>query len=160
MSSDWDYTRVDFKGSMDGKIAQQVSTFYDSVQIVHGPVNLPIDTIDPDHLPPDAGSMRCERTLEFSQGPKSPVHPKGYQQLVGKGNAQIEGRGFYANADEISFDGSKGLYMLRAHGNQSAMIAQDTDQGARREASGRRIEFIPATKTVKVDWATGATGSP
>ena len=160
VSSDWDYTRVDFKGSMDGKIAQQVSTFYDSVQIVHGPVSLPNETIDPDHLPPDAGSMRCERTLEFSQGPKSPVHPKGYQQLVGKGNAQIEGRGFYANADEISFDGSKGLYMLRAHGNQSAMIAQDTDQGARREASGRRIEFIPATKTVKVDWATGATGGP
>ncbi|MBS0203445.1 MAG: hypothetical protein JSS49_11135 [Planctomycetes bacterium] len=159
VSSDWDYTQVDFKGSMEGKITQQVSTFYDSVQIVHGPVSLPNMTIDPDHLPPDAGSMRCEKTLEFSQGPKSPVHPKGYQQLVGKGNAQIEGKGFYANADEISFDGSKGLYMLRAHGNQSAMIAQD-DHGKRREASGRRIEFIPATQKVKVDQATGASGGP
>lgn len=157
VTSDWDYTRIDFKGRMIGNLEQHRSTFHNSVMIVHGPVNLPNETIDPDHLPADAGSMRCEM-LEFMHHAKTASHPKGYQQLVGKINAQIEGRGFYANADEISFDGSKGLYMLRAHGNQSAMIAQDNDKGPRREASGRRIEFIPATRTVKVDWATGATG--
>ena len=159
VTSDWDYTRVDFKGRMTGKIEPQRSTFHDSVLIVHGPVDLPNETIDPDHLTPLAGSMRCQK-LEFSHQSKGPDNPKDFQQLVGWGNAQIEGRGFYANADEISFDGSKGLYILRAHGNQSAMIAQDTEQGPRREASGRRIEFIPATKTVKVDWASGATGGP
>lgn len=159
VTSDWDFTRVDFKGRMTGYIDRQQSTFYDSVMIVHGPVNLPNESIDPDHLPSSAGSMRCEE-LWFAHQSKTAAHPNGFQQLVGKRNAQIEGRGFYANADEISFDGSKGLYMLRAHGNQSAMIAQDTEQGPRREASGRRIEFIPATRTVKVDWATGATGGP
>jgi hypothetical protein len=159
VSSEWDFTRVDFKGRMTGHIEPQRSTFHDSILIVHGPVALPNEAIDPDHLPPLANSMRCEK-LEFAHQSKGPDQPKGYQQLVGWGNARIEGRGFYANADEISFDGSKGLYMLRAHGNQSAMIAQDTDQGTRREASGRRIEFIPSTRTVKVDWANGATGSP
>ena len=159
VTSEWDFTRVDFKGRMTGHIEPQRSTFHDSVMIVHGPVGLPNETIDPDHLPPLAGSMRCE-TLEFAHQSKGPNQPKDYQQLAGWGNARIEGRGFYANADEISFDGSKGLYMLRAHGNQSATIAQDTDQGTRREASGRRIEFIPSTRTVKVDWANGATGSP
>jgi len=156
VSSDWDFTRVDFKGRMTGNLEPQRSTFHDSVLIVHGPVSLPNETIDPDHLPAQAGSMRCEK-LEFTHQSKGPQNPRAYQQLVGWGNAQIEGRGFYANADEISFDGSKGLYMLRAHGNQSATIAQDTDQGPRHEAAGRRIEFIPATRTVKVDWATGAS---
>lgn len=156
VSSDWDFTRIDFKGRMTGHIEPQRSTFHDSVLIVHGPVNLPNETIDPDHLPQLAGSMRCEK-LEFTYLSRGPNQPRDYQQLVGWGNAQIEGRGFYANADEISFDGSKGLYMLRAHGNQSATIAQDSDQGPRHEAAGRRIEFIPATRTVKVDWATGAS---
>ena len=159
VTADWDFTRVDFKGQMTGKIEPQLSTFRDSVLIVHGPVNRLSEMIDPDHLTPQAGSMRCEN-LEFAHHAKGPNQSNAYQQLVGWGNAQIEGRGFYANADSISFDGSKGMYMLWAHGNQSAMIAQDTDQGRRNEASGRRIEFIPATKTVKVDWANGATGSP
>ena len=91
---------------------------------------------------------------------KGPNHPEDYQQLVGKVNARIEGRGFYANASEISYDGAKGLYMLRSYGNQTATIAQEDKNGRRHEASGRRIEFIPATKTVKVDRATGASGSP
>jgi hypothetical protein len=158
VTSEWAFTKVDFKGRMTGNIDRQRSTFHDSVLIVHGPMNPP-NTIDADHLPPLAGSMRCDK-LEFTHKSKGPNQPKAYQQLVGWGNAQIEGRGFYANADEISFDGAKGLYMLRAHGNQSAMIAQDADVGGRREASGRRIEFIPATKSVRVDWATGAVGSP
>jgi hypothetical protein len=39
------------------------------------------------------------------------------------------------------------------------MIALD-NKGKRHEASGRRIEFIRETQTIKVDWATGASGSP
>ena len=158
VSALWNFTRVDFKGVMTGNIDLQLSTFHGSVLIVHGPVDRPNDTIDSDHLTPQAGSMRCDK-LQFAYRSKGPNQPTDYQQLVGWGNAQIEGRGFYANADEISFDGSKDLYMLRAHGNQSAMIAQDTENGRRNEASGRRIEFIPKTQTVKVDWATGASGS-
>lgn len=157
-AAEWTFTRVDFKGRMLGKIHEQSSTFYDSVLIVHGDVDRPGDTIDADHLTKEAGSMRCDQ-LEFTHHSKGPGQPKDYQQLVGKGNTRIEGFGFYANASEISYDGAKGLYMLRSHGNQSAMIAQDNN-GRRHEASGRRIEFIPATKTVKVDWATGASGSP
>jgi lipopolysaccharide export system protein LptA len=159
VSSEWTFTRIDFKGQMIGKIREQSSTFYDSVLIVHGPVERLTDKIDADHLPPLAGSMRCDE-LEFSHHSKGPNHPADYQQLVGKVNARIEGRGFYANASEISYDGAKGLYMLRSYGNQNATIAQEDNKGRRHEASGRRIEFIPATKTVKVDRATGASGSP
>ena len=157
VASDWDYTRIDFKGRMTGNIKRQRSKFHDSVRIVHGPVKLPIETIDADNLPPEAGSMRCEE-LEFVHQPKGPDHPKAYQELVGKGNAQIEGLGFYGIADDISYDGSKGLYMLRANGNQNAMVSRDSERGPRGNATGRRIEFIPSRSVVFVDRATGASG--
>jgi len=157
VASDWDYTRIDFKGHMTGNIERQRSMFHDSVRIVHGPVKLPNETIDSDNLPAEAGSMRCEK-LEFAHQPKGRDTPKAYQQLVGHGNAQIEGRGFYAIADEISFDGSKGMYMLRAHGNQNAMVSRDSERGPRGNATGRRIEFIPSRNVVLVDRASGASG--
>lgn len=157
VASDWDYTRIDFKGRMTGNIENQRSMFHDSVRIVHGPVKLPNETIDPDNLPAEAGTMRCEE-LEFSHHRKDANNRTAYQQLVGKRNAEIEGRGFYANADEISYDGAKGLYMLRAYGNQNAMVARDSERGPRGNAAGRRIEFIPSTNFLSVDRVTGASG--
>ena len=64
----------------------------------------------------------------------------------------------YGIADDISYDGSKGLYMLRANGNQNAMVSRDSERGPRGNATGRRIEFIPSRSVVFVDRATGASG--
>ncbi len=157
VASDWKYTRIDFKGCMTGDIKGQRSRFHDSVRVVYGPVKLPNDTIDADNLPAEAGAMRCDK-LEFSYHPRTADNPAAYQQLVGKGNAEIEGRGYYANADEISYDGAKGLYMLRANGNQNATITRDSEGGPRGNASGRRIEFIPSTKFLSVDRVAGVSG--
>jgi hypothetical protein len=81
-----------------------------------------------------------------------------YQQLVGKHNAEIEGRGFYGNADQISYDGAKGLYMLRAHGKQEATISRDSERGPRDSVTSRRLEFIPSTNFLSADRVTGASG--
>jgi hypothetical protein len=157
VASDWKYTRIDFKGRMDGNLKGQRSRFYESVRIVYGPVKLPNEAIDADNLPAEAGTMRCDE-LELTHHGKDAKTPTAYQTLFGKGNAEIEGRGFYANADAISYDGAKGLYMLRANGNQNAMITRDAEGGPRGSASGRRIEFIPATKFLSVDRVTDASG--
>jgi len=165
VNPEWDFTRIDFKGRMtgslvmyakSGSINRQTSNFDNSVTIVHGPVDLP-NEIDADHLPAEAASMRCEK-LEFQHYAKGPNNSVAYQKMLGTGNAQIEGRGFYANADEISFDGSKKLYILRAWGTQNATISHDSDKGPREEASGRRIEFNRVLKKIKVDLVSGATG--
>lgn len=157
VASDWNYTRVDFKGKMTGQIELQRAMFHDAVWIVHGPVKSPIDVLDRDKLTGDAGSMRCEQ-LEIVHQEKGPNNPVAYQQLVGHGNAQIEGRGFYATADEISFDGSKGLYMLRAHGKESATVARDSERGPPTETSARRIDFTPSRNALIVHGASGASG--
>lgn len=157
VASEWSYTRVDFKGKMTGHIERQRATFHDAVWIVHGPVKSPIETLNRDKLTGDAGSMRCEQ-LEIVHQEKGPNNPVAYQQLVGHGNAQIEGRGFYATADEISFDGSKGLYMLRAHGKENATVARDSERGPPTETSARRIDFTPSRNALIVHGASGASG--
>ncbi len=157
VASEWNYTRVDFKGKMTGHIERQRATFHDAVWIVHGPVKSPIDSLNRDKLTGDAGSMRCEQ-LEIVHQEKGPNNPVAYQQLVGHGNAQIEGRGFYATADEISFDGSKGLYMLRAHGKENATVARDSERGPPTETSARRIDFTPSRNALIVHGASGASG--
>ncbi len=157
VASEWNYTRVDFKGKMTGQLELQRAMFHDAVWIVHGPVKNQGDTLNRDKLTGDAGSMRCEQ-LEIVHQEKGPNNPVAYQQLVGHGNAQIEGRGFYATADEISYDGSKGLYMLRAHGKENATVARDSERGPPTETSARRIDFTPSRNALIVHGASGASG--
>lgn len=158
LASDWNYTRVEFKGRMEGKIDLQRSRFEDSVRIIHGPVKLPNEKIDSDNLPVGASSMRCENG-ELMNHPKSTRNVNPYQQLVGTGNVEIEGHGFYANADEVSFDGSKNLYTLRAHGNHNATISHESSKN---QGAGRSIRFILSTKGLEqliIDGATGASNA-
>ncbi|MEQ9068723.1 MAG: hypothetical protein RLO18_18445, partial [Gimesia chilikensis] len=54
----WNYTRIDFNGKMAGNVSQRSTTFDDRVQITYGGVKRPLDTINPDQLPPNAGWMR------------------------------------------------------------------------------------------------------
>ncbi|MBM4075515.1 MAG: hypothetical protein FJ267_07715 [Planctomycetes bacterium] len=167
---EWTYNRVDFKGKMTGlmngeltgRMGRVRSTFRDSVRIVNGPVRLPNETIDRDNLPPKATLIRCE-ILEVVNHPKGPDAPAAYQQVIGKQNAKIEGNGFFASADELSFDGAKSLYTLRSYGNQNATITQESKRGQARETTGRRINFIygkqRGLEQLYVDGLTGVSGS-
>ena len=73
--------------------------------------------------------------------------PGAWHQLVGIGNAEVEGqvnnRRYTGMADEITFDGSKGLYALRAHGRQNARL----NGIGTCNLIGRWIEFNPELKT-------------
>ena len=164
----WDYIGVQFEGKLKGRFDGQVAghathqraTIDDRVEVIHGPVKLPPEKIDPDDLPSRAGTIRCDQ-LQFVNHLVSERSPIEYRELVGHGNTEIEGQvdgqRFTASADEISYDGSKGLYMLRAHGKQNARL---TGVGAG-NVTGRRIEFNPDPKLriLKVDRAIEGQGS-
>ena len=165
--TEWDYTRIQFEGKLKGRITsklngtsdEQSATIEDRVKVTHGPVRMPNDEINPDELPSKSGTIHCDR-LEFVNHPVSEKNPVEYRQLFGLGNAeaegQVDGRRFTASADEISFDGSKGLYVLRGHGKQNASL---TEIGSG-SIPGRRIEFNPTTKSLKVERASGGQWSP
>jgi hypothetical protein len=126
---------------------------------VYGPVARPPDIIDPDEtgLPEGGGMMDCAQ-LRVSRR-VDPLIKNGPIELLGKGNVKLEGRDFFAQADEVAYDESKGLYTLRSHGNHKATITrQDKVGGKPIEQPGQRIEFIPAKKWINIDGATGGGG--
>jgi hypothetical protein len=156
-SAEWEYSRIDFAGKTTGNLKKRQSTFHDRVRILYGPVVRPLDVIDPDDLPKDAGWMRCD-ILYFSQTPETKTEP-AYSQLLASGNAELEGRSFHGRADTISYDESKGLYILRSTGSRMATIWRQKQIGDElSRADAQRMEFIPARNQLKLDRTTGLQG--
>lgn len=156
--AEWEYTRVDFAGDMKGNLGRKRSTFHDRVEVLYGPVERPVDVINRHELPKDGGWMRCD-SLEVAQTAAS-RDGKGFVQLLGKGNTRLEGRGYAARADEISYDETKGLFVLRSLGNYQATIWRERapgDQQLRQDA--QRMEFNPATGDLRITKSTGGEGT-
>jgi hypothetical protein len=157
--ANWEYTCVNFSGAMKGNLNERKTTFNDRVRIVYGPVARPLDVIDPDvHLPKDGGEMECNAlTIEQLQETGS---EKKYIGLTAEGNAKLEGRSFYAQADAISFDESKELYTLRSKGSRQVTIwRQAVPGGEYSEASAKSMQFIPSQNLLKSDKTTGIRGA-
>jgi len=151
----WNYTRIDFNGKMAGNVEQRSTTFDDRVQITYGGVKRPLDTIDPDILPPGASWMRSN-SLKLIQHEIKDQKKKSISMLA-KGNAELEGnalvknkntpttQSFIARADTISFDESKDFYMMRSFGNRNATIRRLSKTGGVPDTNvAQQIDFSPS----------------
>ncbi len=156
-SADWEYTRIDFAGQADGNITDRVTEFHDRVQIVYGPVQRPLVSIDPDDLPKKGGWMRCD-TLQVTQHENAETQSNDIH-LKAEGNAKLEGRTFHARAHRITYDESKRFFVLSSQGNPKATIWRQTQLGGElEEAKAQRIEFFPEKNHLKLDHTTGLHG--
>jgi len=152
-AAEWEYTRVDFADHMQGHIGRRRTSFRDRVEVVYGSVLRPVDTIDPNHLSKDSGSMRCD-SLHIDQ--TSPNEEgKTFVQLWAEGNTRMEGRGFNARADEITYDETKGLFVLRSFGRYKANLWREHATDGQNQTEAQRMEFYPATNQVKVVQSRG-----
>ena len=156
--AEWDYMQIKFSGKMQGYRNRQASTFHDDVEVLYGPVERRLETIDRDDLPEQAGWMGCD-LLEVVQREET-KGGKGHVELKATTNAQIEGRTFSGQADQIIYDGSKDLYILRADGSRVATIWRQTQVGGDYEGGtdAKQMEYIPSLDQLKVSKATGFYG--
>jgi len=141
----WEYLFVRFNGTSDGNINARTTTFHDRVRIVYGPVADWKQEIDPDHVelgPPEGGWMKCSE-LTLTQHAKTAT-AVAYSEVLGKGNVQINGRGFSGVADQVTYDESKGQYILKSLGRSFAMVSYDRGDGTKGETSAREIIGHPA----------------
>lgn len=145
----WEYTRIDFANEMVGMQDARSMKFLGQVQVVYGPVNEPLEIINLDRLPRDGGAMYCD-LLDFTQRKRtSGATDEESVELLAQGNARLEGQNFFAQAYEISFDETKGLYTLRSRGDQQAMLwRQARPGGARTPVVARTFRFIPSQNYV------------
>jgi hypothetical protein len=165
-SAEWEYTRIDFSGKMLGNMKDRVTTFHDRVRVVYGPVSQLMQTIDDehppideDHLPRDGGWMRCN-ALQITQHPESKKQA-AYIEMAATGNAELEGRTFHALAHTVTFDESKGLYILSGDGKRKAQLWREVSPGAPRSshASGR-MEFTPSRNELRSSDLGAGQGVP
>jgi hypothetical protein len=145
---EWEYTRIDFSGRMDGNTDERIATFHDRVRVVYGPVGRSTVHIDEDNLPKDGGWMHCNR-LQITQHPER-KQQRAYVEMEATGNTELEGRTFHAMAHVATYDESKGLYVLKGDGKRNAKIWQQKIPGAEPAGTeGPRMEWIPAIPSLK-----------
>jgi hypothetical protein len=84
--------------------------------------------------------------------------------VLGRGNCEIEGRmkdGYFsALAYSVSFDQSKGMYVLAGDGRRDAELSRESQPGASQPAvqKAKRFEFFPERNELNVIEASSATG--
>lgn len=155
----WTYTRIDFSGTSQGNLKQRHNRFRDRVQIVYGPVKRPPHVIDVDaeQLPEDSGWLRC-RELVVTQH-EATKGRGAFLTMRAAGNAEVDGRGFHARADAITYNESQDLYILRSLGRRKATIWRQEKVGQKRSrADAQRMEFIPSRNVLILDRTTTLDG--
>jgi lipopolysaccharide export system protein LptA len=184
-STSWNYTQVSFaernfsrllsstqsSPSGSGALAQRsapgespfgshtawTSRFFGNVEVLYGPVDEPMETITRDELADGCGWLACE-TMEVTQHPQTDSEAT-HVTLLATGNAQIEGKDFRGEGDRISYDGSKGQYILRGDSNQDAVIVRQKKVGGdSAPVRANTLTFNPDQDSIKVDKATKVDG--
>ena len=153
--TEWEYSRIKFARDMSGSVKNRTTTFRGQIEVIYGPVGEPLVKIDLYKLPKDGGAMFCD-WLEFVQ--RSDSDGTKHVELLAKENARLEGRSFFAQADEISFDESKGLYMLRSSGDESILWREKVAGGERTAVVAETFRFIPSINKVEFDKASRVQG--
>jgi hypothetical protein len=155
--AEWEFTHVKFDGQMTGNLERRYSEFYDRVEILHGPVRQSKDTIHRDALPKGGGWMRCDVLRVMQQ--RAPELQRNFVQVEGEGNADLEGRGYYANADQVVYDQSRGTYMLRAYGKRKAKFWREGAPGEPLNPNQfQRGEVNRDTGVLRIDGAVSGEG--
>jgi len=157
-ASEWQFTRVKFDGQMRGNLHRRYARFLERVEIVHGPVQLPNHTLDRDALPKSAGFMKCNE-LQVRQTPAG-AQDRHYIELAGVGNAELEGNGFFASADQITYDEAKESYLLRGFGKNKARIWHRNAPGEdNAPVALQQMVYFPATRRILADGIAGGEGA-
>jgi hypothetical protein len=156
--AEWEFTHVKFDGRMEGNLERRFSSFFERVEIVHGPVAGSTDSISRDALPKGGAWMSCEELQVMQQ--RSQDARKAFVQLAGQGNCRLEGRDFYALSPQVIYDQSTGFYTLRGFGKNLAKLWRERAAGQGHDATVlQRMHYNPDTRELRADGVVNAEGS-
>ena len=116
--------------------------FHDHVEVIYGPVDQPMDRVSRDYLIDQSGWLGC-KVLTIQQHPQSEKNDQ-YLTMLATGNSQIEGKDFFGEAETISYDGSKALYVLRGDGNRMARLTRQFKPEVISKNNSNQILFKPS----------------
>src|SRR5262249_21412568 len=96
--------------------------------------------------------------LQLRQNPETKLR-KAYIEMEAAGNAVLDGRSFHALAHRVTYDESKGLYILSGDGKRHAKLWHERSPGVERSLNeAQQMLFIPSRNELKFDRSVGGQG--
>ena len=146
------YVRVRFEDEMVGNMETRQIECRGRVETVYGPVvrwDATLDSDPPEGPGPGVFLLTSDRlALAESETHGSDAHGPAVE-LLAEGDATIEGKGFTARGQRISYAQAKDLFILEGDGRNDAQI---WFQGSSTpDAAAQQIRFWPRTRSLQVD---------
>ncbi|SFH80702.1 hypothetical protein [Planctomicrobium piriforme] len=162
-SNKWRYSSVKFSGKIDGNMNRNEARLNDRVEVITAPVDKPMVKFDRDKLSaktPEAENavwMKCHqlrivRELLADQKTSS-------VEVFATGATELEGHAFHAYADELTYDESRGQFVLRGLGREATLYYQQEVGKPSTTSAARHIQFTPAKREIAINGSTGLNGS-
>jgi hypothetical protein len=154
-SKQWTYLKMDFDGKFEGNINEKRGTVSQRVRCLYGPVIKALVPINRDELPDDAGTLNCN----LISGRLTTDEWNGPYEVTAEDNVELAGNLFMAMSDELTYDSQKGLFSMKARGENYMRFRERKKIGAPwayQEMLGLRIS--PDRKRMEIDNLRSAHG--
>jgi hypothetical protein len=149
-------TRVIYVGRLHTDNKQRIATFYDDVEVYHGPSDDPDIPLDKAHLPPGFMYMRCKMLKVWSE-----ALPNGQknQRMLATGQVRIRSVDYWGDAQAIKYDEGTDWIILDG-GESYAHLYHVLAPGAEPEKlEGRKIQYNRKDKTNRIEGGQKIEGS-
>jgi len=147
------YGQIDFQRGIVSDLEKHEVQFIGQVRSVYGPVNGWSDRLDPDQadgLGEKGILLNCDRMIVAEMGRSA--NDERMMEMQAIGNGYLQGRGFSATAQRMSYDQTKDLYVLEGDARQDAVLRRQVLVGQQEDrAEARKILFFRSTNQVHVD---------
>lgn len=155
----WEYVVIDFKGPLEGHMQEHWAKVMDEAQLLYAPVKNAYLGFKHNDLSGDGenaanavwvGSDQMTVILKTDEGPgKSPK-----ASLFAQGNAEMEGRNFYARAYSLEYEQAQEMFTLKGKGQDKATLNVQRKPGeAFSKLPAQTIRIFPSKQEVSVDGA-------
>lgn len=155
----WEYVSIDFKGPLEGHMQEHWAKVSDETQLLYAPVKNAYVTFKHNDLSGEGenaanavwvGSDQMTVVLKSEEGAgKSPK-----ASLFASGNAEMEGRNFYARAYSLEYEQAQEMFTLKGKGQDKATLNVQRKPGeAFSKLPAQTIRIFPSKHEVSVDGA-------
>ncbi len=155
----WEYVVIDFKGPLEGHMQEQWATVKDEAQLLYAPVKNAYLGFKHNDLSGDGenagdavwvGSDQMTVVLKSEEG--AGKTPKA--SLFAQGNAEMEGRNFYARAYSLEYEQAQEMFTLKGKGQDKATLNVQRRPGEPfSKLPAQTIRIFPSKQEVSVDGA-------
>lgn len=161
----WSYTWLKFAGEINGNQPDRWMVLKDRVEVIHGPVQHPLQPIFRRDLDADTETARNSVWLRSDQmnlqlrsgGPDR----DDWLEVVALGNAELEGKVFRALADMITYDQSSEQFTLKGRGTDAEIYYQEAPGASDQpNFAARTIRFVPSRRKIELDESSGVRFVP